>query len=217
MPIASRSSSSMPQLQKSSSAPHFHFLVPKNAKTAERHALQSTARGCGWAGTDVTSRLRCFVAASLQHTAHSTQHTAHGTQHRLHNTVDKCEWCIVLSQLTREIVDHFAVVIGPKLGSSCVCVCEVVGMFSHGFCAQGLWKISTPCRLQHWSVVFFRNPSKCVDQHILKKKKRKETSKTHAGYWACVLLILVVCLTHDWVGCGTVTCYARADLMITKM
>ena len=36
-----------PQLQKSSSDPHFHFLVPKNAKTAERHALQSTARGCG--------------------------------------------------------------------------------------------------------------------------------------------------------------------------
>ena len=44
----------MPQLQKSSSAPHFHFLVPKNAKTAERHALQSKAQLVGVAERELT-------------------------------------------------------------------------------------------------------------------------------------------------------------------
>ena len=67
MPIASRSSSSMPLLlQLSTQVLHFHFLLQKKSRNAETmlcHAMaRGTARGRGRAQTDVTSRLRSFVA-----------------------------------------------------------------------------------------------------------------------------------------------------------
>ena len=88
MPIASRSSSSMPLLlQLSSRVLHFHSLLNKKSHSKETklcHAMaRGTARGRGRAQTDVTSRLRSFVAPRADNGASCHQGAASHTPTRV--------------------------------------------------------------------------------------------------------------------------------------